>query len=148
MKRALAGLLLLLFIGCGGEPGLQIAFTAHPQVTCGADGLEAHLEATGVDGVCPLIVNADRTVTGTCHDVPTGEPRSFRLVYFASYDRPYELAVAIEQRDLTNVDRDTLILEFPADSLMIDQDDDGDTLTNLEEFCCGSHPGIRDSTCP
>lgn len=146
MIRKLTCIAFLFFAGCGGDAP-NIAFTVHPQVACRTDGLEAHLEATGVDGVCPLIVNADRTVTGTCHDVPTGMPRSFRLVYLASYDRPYELAVAVEQRDLTNVDRDTLILEFPAENLMVDQDDDGDGLTNLEEFCCGSHPGIRDQTC-
>ncbi len=144
--------ILVCALGCGGDPGVaaHIAFQAHAVVACNAGDppLKARLQASGVDGFCPLQVGGDRMVTGTCFDVPAKAVRAFRLIYYATYDRDYELAVAAQTLDLTDETRKTVVLDFPADSLDTNRDDDGDGFINLVEFCCGSHPGINAETCP
>lgn len=37
-----------------------------------------------------------------------------------------------------------MVLEFPANRLIKDQDDDNDGRTNLEEFCAGDDPRMAD----
>ena len=141
-------LISLLLIGCGAEPeGARIAFQMHAQVACDREGMQARLQASGIDGFCPLMVSADRTVSGTCFNVPAGAERAFRLIYYATYDRDYELAVATEVVDLTDETRSSIVLEFDSASLDLERDDDGDEFDNLVEFCCGSHPGVRAVTC-
>ncbi len=142
-------LILLLAIGCGGEPepSMHIGFKMHEVVSCDREGMQARLQASGVDGFCPLMVSADREVTGTCFNVPAGAERAFRLIYYVTLDRDYELAVATQTIDLTKEKRKSIVLEFPADSLDTNRDDDGDGFINLIEFCCGSHPGINAETC-
>jgi hypothetical protein len=140
-------MIFFLLAGCGGSD-LEVGFAIHRQVSCKSEGLAANLEASGIEGVCPLIVNEDRTVSGVCHAVKTGEPRAFRLVYYMTLDREYELAVAQETLDLTEVKRKTIVLTFEEEGINIDIDDDGDTFLNVEEFCCGSHPGINSDVCP
>ena len=143
------GVMMLLLAACGGEPGgeMNIAFKMHAQVQCDREGMQARLQASGVQGFCPLMVNADREVTGTCFNVPAGAERAFRLIYYASFDRDYELAVATQTLDLTDEKRSTIVLQFEEESLDTNRDDDGDGFINLVEFCCGSHPGINGETC-
>jgi len=139
-------ILLFLSLGCGPDEGSYIAFKMHEQVTCNREGMQAKLQASGIEGFCPLMVSADREVSGTCFNVPAGAERAFRLIYFATYDdRDYELAVATENVDLTNEKRSTITLMF--DELDVNRDDDGDSFSNLVEFCCNSHPGINAETC-
>ena len=140
-------LLLLALIGCGGpEEGSYIAFKMHEQVSCNREGLQAHLQASGVEGFCPLTVSADREVSGTCFNVPAGAQRALRLIYFFKIgEDEYELAVAVENVDLTEEKRSTITVEF--DELDVNRDDDGDAFSNLVEFCCGSDPGNIDDTC-
>ena len=142
-------LLLSLCFACGAEPSMHIAFKMHEQLICDTvePPMQASLQASEIDGFCPLMVNADREVSGTCFNVPAGAVRAFRLIYYASYDRDYELAVATETLDLTKEKRSSIVLSFDEESLDTNRDDDGDGFLNLVEYCCGSHPGINAETC-
>lgn len=141
---------LLLSLACAPEPTeMHIGFQMHEQVSCGTvePPMQASLQASEVEGFCPLMVSANRQVTGTCYDVPAGAVRAFRLIYYATYDRDYELAVATETLDLSNASEKSIVLEFDEESLDTNRDDDGDGFLNLVEYCCGSHPGINAETC-
>lgn len=147
MIRRIALVALGLLAACGGEPDDEVTygFKSHA-LQCEVPGMQARLDVSGVDGVCPLSVNADRTVTGVCRPVPAGEIRDFRLVYF--YDLggvEVDLATVIARLDLRGETRDTVRLEFPADRVFSDIDDDSDGRTNIEEFCAGTNPRDRNS---
>lgn len=138
-------LLAGLLISCGGGESvgrLEIALRAH-QMPCDIPGLQAKLQIAGQSGDCPLLVNADRTVTGECPSVPTGQVMECRLVYFIllnAVDPPVELATALEELNLVDFTGETAQLAFPSSSLNIDIDDDNDTMSNLAEVCAGGNP--------
>lgn len=148
MKRSI--LFALLFaIGCGeaAEQGeLKVALRQH-QLNCDIPGLQAKLQIS-LSGVpeCLLDVNADRTVTGSCPAIPTGNLIEVRLVYFVLTTcanvagAEVELASAIESVDLRDTSDAQVTVSFPEDSLMRDIDQDNDTRTNLEEVCVSENP--------
>ncbi|MEQ9500778.1 MAG: hypothetical protein RIT81_28155 [Deltaproteobacteria bacterium] len=144
MKKTMFAALLAL-AACGGEPeepGMEIAMQMHA-LQCDVPGMQARLTVSGIlDRVCPLQVNADRTVTGICRPIPTGEIRDFRLIYFY-YPTPtteLELATVIARLDLRNETREQVRVEFPADRVFTELDADADTRSNIEEFCTGTDP--------
>ncbi|MEQ8278294.1 MAG: hypothetical protein RMA76_37970 [Deltaproteobacteria bacterium] len=145
MKKTMFAALLAL-AACGGEPGdeepaMAIGFQMHA-LQCDVPGMMARLEVSGVPGICPLQVNADRTVTGVCKPVPTGEIRDFRLIYFyfPTPTTELELATVIARLDLRNETREQVRVEFPADRVFTELDADADTRSNIEEFCMGTDP--------
>lgn len=164
MRRATIGLFGLVLAACGGEAprleavppsegGQRIAFQQHAlacdipgcdQIPDGVTCIQAKLEATGVEGVCPLVVGADRSVTGTCR-TPAQAIRDFRLVYytFQGIDE-IQLAVVLARLDLREETRSSIVLEFPANRVMADFDDDLDQRTNIEEVCAGTNPRAMD----
>jgi hypothetical protein len=142
---------LALAGSCGGAeeaPPLEFAFRMHA-LDCGASvPLQARLEVSGVEGVCPLDVRADRTVLGVCRGIPTGELRDFRLVYYyfdAALQDEVQLAAVTARVDLRDARERQLRLEFPADRMDTSADDDGDCRSNLFEYCSGRSP--RSSDC-
>ena len=154
------GLVLLasvLSLGCGPEDGLEpearIAFQRHA-LSCDIPGcsmlpegvtcIQAKLEATGVPGVCPLEVNADRTVTGVCR-TPAQDIRDFRLVYYTFRGvEEIQLAVVLARLDLREETRRSITLEFPQGRVMADLDDDNDGRSNIQEVCEGTNPRLQD----
>ena len=148
--------LLMLAASCGGlEEGPEQTFTLQRhalecdipgcyQLPAGIQCVQAKLEATGVEGVCPLNVNPDRTVTGTCR-TPAQEVRDFRLVYYTYQGvDEIQLAVVLARLDLRGETREVLRLEFPQNRVMTDFDDDLDARTNVQEICAGTDPRQRD----
>jgi hypothetical protein len=133
---------------CGGaEDTMHVSFALRPvqEVGCTLPGLQARLEVAG-GGSCALLVNADQTAEGNCPKVATGQVLEFRLVYFASTllpdNTPYEiqLATATTQADLRDYGDDQLLLTFTQDMLQTDFDDDGDSVSNIQELCDGTNP--------
>lgn len=151
MRFWVIGSTTLLLASCGGEvepgPALEIGFIQQG-LECTAPGMQARLEATGVVGACPLQVSADHRVTGVCREVPAGDVRNFRLVYYYDIGRgpepEVELAVVTAALDLRDQREPTVVLEFPANRLIKDQNDDNDSFTNLQEFCAGTDPRMAD----
>jgi hypothetical protein len=142
-------LALAIAAGCGGPPPLeadmQVGFRMH-HLDCTAEGMEVKMQVSG-GYECPLSIDADRKVEGTCLAIPAGGPRVFRLVYYAILDAmpdvPLDLAVANESVDLTEYDRPDLQLVF--DDVVTDiYDDDQDTKPNIVEWCTGGNPRLRD----
>jgi hypothetical protein len=148
VKRA-AWCFLGALAACGGgeeTANMEIAFQQHALV-CDIPNLQAKMQITNVAEICMLEVNDDRTVTGLCPDIPTGEVRAFRLVYFISVTSPaldVQLATAIETLDLTSETRSLVTLEFGTDSVETAFDDDNDRLTNIVEVCEGRNPLLMD----
>lgn len=141
MALAIAGASLA---ACGGDEVFDVEAAFQIEGLCDRPGLLAYVQGTGVSGICPLTVGADRTVRGTCA-VPTGEIREFRLTYYTVVDgREVTLAFIVASLDLRDVREDRLVLEFDPAALTSDLDDDGDGRTNLAEFCEGTNPRIRD----
>ncbi|MCA9553594.1 MAG: hypothetical protein KC933_26380 [Myxococcales bacterium] len=157
MRNAKWSLILVLAAAaCGGveeEPEQRISFTRHAleceipgcyQLPEGIPCIQAKLEATNVEGVCPLNVNGDRTVSGTCR-TPAQEIRDFRLVYYTYQGvDEVQLAVVTARLDLRNETRDFIRLEFPQSRLDTDFDDDLDERTNISEVCAGTNPRQAD----
>lgn len=143
MKRVLF-LPILFAAACGGEatdaPAMHVGFRAHA-LKCDVADIEAKLQIAFVDEECPLTVNEDRTVEGTCPAVPTGSVRDFRLIYFKMLPGdpvPLDLASAIETADLRSVKSSPFTLSF--NSVDTDIDDDGDNASNIVEVCEGKNP--------
>lgn len=114
------------------------------QLPEGIQCIQAKLEATGVEGVCPLNVNGDRTVSGTCR-TPAQDVRDFRLVYYTYQGvDEIQLAVVLARLDLRGETRPELRLEFPQNRLMTDFDDDLDGRPNITEVCAETDPRRRD----
>lgn len=150
--RSWIWLMTFTLVACGGPeeaetPTMEIGFLQQG-LDCTAPGMQARLEATGVAGACPLQVSADHRVTGVCRAVPAGDVRNFRLVYYFDIGRgpdpEVELAVVTAALDLREQREPTVVLEFPANRLIKDQDDDNDSRTNLQEFCAGTDPRMAD----
>ena len=151
MKVGVATIALALCAACGGAGDgadtLQIALRQH-QLQCDIPALQAALQVIGRDGDCPLTVNADRTVTGSCDRIPTGFVIEVRLVYdilLAEGAEPVQLATATEPVDLRSPDDEQVTINFDSASLTRDFDDDGDKGqpgggTNLEEVCMNGNP--------
>lgn len=141
--------------GCGGtEPETQahnLTFQRHAlmcdipgcfQIPDGVTCVKAKVTFTGVQGVCLLDVQADRTVGGACR-IPAHEVRDLRLEYYA--DRAdgmgeTQLAVVLARVDLREETRETIQVSFPQTHLTTNFDDDGDTRINIEEVCAGTDP--------
>lgn len=123
---------------------MSIALRPH-QLACDIQGLQAKLQISG-HGDCDLSVRADgeqKLIEGVCLDVPAGEPRQFRLVYFVSIEGDpvdLNLATAFAEADLTDWDREEYVLSFAASDLFVDIDDDADKVSNLEEVCANRNP--------
>lgn len=133
-----------ILMSCGGgESELQrseVRFSAHP-LACDVPGMEAWLRVTGVDGVCPLTVAADRTVSGSCAGVPGRAERVFRIEYFVVLmGRRVQLASANLVVDLTEETREIVPIDFSRAQVVTELDLDGDGATNLFEFCTGRDP--------
>lgn len=150
MKRALFALMVCLS-ACGGEEAsqpMEIAFQRH-ELVCDIPNLEAKLQITNVPEICMLEVNDDRTVTGLCPDVPTGDVRAFRLVYFVTLtgsNGPVEvqLATVITTLDLTSETRTLVTVEFSSSAVVTNFNDDNDELSNIVEVCGGRNPLVMD----
>ena len=147
MRRLLP---LLVLVACGGEVDREVSFPvgfkAHA-LECQIEGkLEAKLQIGGIaEPPCELEVTEDRTVTGFCAGVPTGAPRTFRLVYFIILDRmEVQLASVTAMLDLSGETRRTVQLEFSADKVNTDFDDDFDRVSNIVEVCMGRNPRLMD----
>jgi hypothetical protein len=120
----------------------DIGFRSHA-LMCEVTGLSAILQVSGVDAICPLTVNPDRTVIGTC-EIPTGGIRMLRLVYSKEIDRQVvQLATASRNIDLTEP-MEEVVVEFESGMLETDFDDDGDRVTNIVEVCTGRNPRLMD----
>ncbi len=131
---------------CGDDLGVPLELRFANQVLeCTGPDMQAYLQVLGVDGVCPLTVNEDRTVSGVCEPVPLGAVRDFRVTYFYEIaGERIDLAIVTEQVDLRGETRETIVLEFKEENLVIDFDDDRDGRVNIEEFCSGTDPRIPD----
>lgn len=136
----------ILFAACGGAEApvmtAQVGFKVHA-LKCDRDGLLAKMQVQVEGGYeCPLLVNADRTVQGSCSSIPTGAIREFRLIYFAK--RPGEpdldVATALTEADLRGYTRAQLRVEFPQASINTDIDDDQDGKSNIVEWCSMENP--------
>ncbi len=142
--------------GCGGEapndePALTLAFQQHAlmcdipgcyQIPAGVPCIKAKVTFTGVQGVCLLDVQADRTVSGACR-IPAHEVRDLRLEYYttrADGQGETQLAVVLARVDLREETRDTIQVSFPQSHLTTNFDDDGDMRINIEEVCAGTDP--------
>jgi hypothetical protein len=145
--------LALGLAGCGAGtegPVMQIGFKRQA-LECTIDQLQAKLQNDRVVGSCPLMVNPDDTVSGTCPAVPTGMRTTFRLEYYIVEEAPtgemkeVQLAVAVKILDLTDFKRKTAVLEFSEGELMTNFDDDDDGLSNIIEVCTGRDPLVFDS---
>lgn len=147
----LVSLLALGSLACGGEVGeeapmMRVGFRMH-ELECTIEGqLLAKLQVAGIPGFCDLDVAPDRTVSGVCSGVPTGDVRMFRLVYYMMIGGvEVQLATVIETVDLTGETRGTITVEFPSDAVESLYDDDGDRTPNLVEVCQGTDPLINGS---
>lgn len=147
MMRALVFALLSL-VACGGSElgAMRLSLRLH-QLACNEiPGLQAELQVAGRSANCPLDVNADRTITGSCPSIPTGRPVQVRLAYFIQLDPQTRvtLAVANQDLDLTAPADEVVVVDFPEGSVSwsdLDQfDDDTDRVSNLEEVCQGRDP--------
>lgn len=151
MKQLGAAVVLALVAACGGEEGtasVQIALRQH-QLSCDIPALQAALQVIGREADCPLTVNADRTITGSCGGIPTGSVIEVRLLYYILIDDEFsslvQLATITEPVDLRSPDDDQVTISFNASSLTRDYDDDADQGqpgggTNLEEVCANGNP--------
>lgn len=130
---------------CGDDAApLQVNFQMQT-LDCDRAGLLAYLQVIGVPGICPLQVNADRTVSGACAPVPTGEIREFRLVYYTVLDeQEVQLATVRTQVDLRDESRSSIVVDFEASPIMSDIDEDDDGRSNLVEFCEGTDLRVPD----
>ena len=138
--------LVLVAMGCGGsdDGATRLSFPLQGEL-CAQPGLLAYLQVTGVPGICPLEVGADRTVSGRCDGVPTGQIRELRLVYYIQADgREVRLAQATTQLDLRNQTDAQVDVVFEADDLITSFDEDEDGRSNLLEFCEGTDPLATD----
>lgn len=160
MKR-LAAILLFALAACGG-PGpdeaekTRIGFKVHelecPMMGCNGQlqqgCLLARLGVSGIAGECrtpDLIVTPDRRVTGACAGVTTGEIRDFRLVYYQLIGQEeVDLATVVARLDLRGETNDTVRIDFPAERIATDFDDDADGRINIAEFCAGTNPRVFD----
>ena len=120
---------------------LSLGFRRH-ELKCDRPGMQAKLQIIGAPD-CALTVKDDKRVEGLCAGVPTGQERQFRLVYFAEIQTTVggptlDLAVALKSVDLTEQTRQELVLVF--DRIDEFPNDDGDSASNLEEWCNGSNP--------
>lgn len=131
--------------GCGpDEAGMQVRFQAQI-ASCDQPGLRAYLQVAGVPGVCPLQVAENRTVSGACAGVPTGQVRRLRITYYTVVDgREVPLAYADATVDLRGETQPRVVVVFSEDALDTDLDDDLDGRSNLEEFCAGTNPRRAD----
>lgn len=149
MYRPLPALFALPFalLACGEAsselPEQQVSFQAH-RLACDVPNMEAWLKVTGVDGICPLEVQPDRTITGVCAGVPGKAQRVFRIEYtFLLRGERVQLASANLVVDLTDESSETVVIDFSNAELMTDLDDDGDGTSNIVEFCTGRDPRNR-----
>ncbi|MBI2377654.1 MAG: hypothetical protein HYV07_26875 [Deltaproteobacteria bacterium] len=139
---------LSIVVGCGGSEASSIALSLRPhQLACDVPGLQAKLQISGV-GDCKLSVRVDgeaKLIEGVCRDVPAGEVRQFRLVYYVSIEgdpNDLNLATAYAEADLADLDREEYVLSFAVSDLFVDIDEDGDEVTNLEEICAHRNPRV------
>src|SRR5207302_3841385 len=126
MRGAALALAIVGLAGCGGGDGaVHVAFQRHA-LTCDIPDLQAELEVSN-GMICPLTVNDDRTVEGTCARVPTGRMLTFRLAYFVTLENapnPECLAIAVVDEDLRGYSKSQLTIVFPAAKLQSDIVDD------------------------
>lgn len=150
--RTLGFVLLFGMVGaCGDDPEatLRLAFQVHA-LDCEVPGLDVRLEASNLPGQeCGtsegLVVNADRTVSGSCSGIPTGSVVNFRLVYLTlveSVNTQVELATVVASLDLTDPSDSVMRLDFSDRPIMTNFDFDADGMTNIEEFCVGRNPAV------
>ncbi len=123
---------------------MNLGFQMHA-LECDRAGIDAKLQILGIDGFCPLEVDENRIVSGTCFQVPTGQERIFRLIYFiTSNGAEVQLATVDTIVNLEGERRSTVEISFPASALKNKVgdgfDDDGDGAANIEEFCRGTNP--------
>lgn len=135
----------LVLVGCGEAPAplmtSHVSFKAHPLLCTPTQPLEAWLRVAGVEGACPLDVAPDLTVSGACSGVPAHAVREFRLEYFFVLNNErIALASASVFVDLRDETRGIVPVDFGRAPLETNLDDDGDEMTNLEEFCAGRNP--------
>jgi hypothetical protein len=144
MRRVLLALMSLMPLRCGEAPAapeMRVGFRAHA-LACDVPGLQAWLKVQGVEGVCPLEVAPDRTVSGTCGPVPGGRERVFRIEY--SVVLPSEGRVRLASANITVDLRETTEVDFRQAEIITNLDDDGDGRSNIVEFCAGGNPRDRD----
>jgi hypothetical protein len=157
VNRASILLLALFAASCGGnvgEVGIQIGTAAHA-LSCHVAGLQAKLLVGGAlpdAGVidCPLQVNSDDTVQGTCPAIPTGSVDEFRLLYFVELDpsqpppQELDLAQASVMVDLRNFGAKNLDISYPPNSIDTSSfDDNMDGVSNLMSVCTGQNPRAK-----
>jgi len=131
---------------CGGtNPGpdeqVHVSFVRQPLV-CAQTGLAAKLQAQGIED-CVLEVSAQNTVQGTCAGFAPGQAHQLRLLYFTNLPAPaqpqvLELASSITLLDLTGFEGEETVISF--DRVEYYPDDDGDGISNINEWCAGTNP--------
>lgn len=148
MRAIFAFATVFVAAACGGKDvsaTMHVSLRQH-QLQCDIPGLQARLEVSVSGGVkCPLTVNADRTITGSCPSIPTGNVVDVRLLYFvltecAGSQSEVELASAIISVDLTGATSPQMDVSFAESNLERDIDQDTDGESNLVEVCQAKNP--------
>lgn len=144
MRARSLTLLLPLVVACGGPDDTQtMRIGLSPEaMPCMVPGLQAKMQISG-QPECLLDITGAQEASGVCPRVKTGGMVAFRLVYFVNLDgdpMPVELATATLYKDLTKVSGAKLLLDFTPEPLETGEDDDMDTMTNLQEVCAGRNP--------
>ncbi len=158
--------LSLFLVACGGwedpgEGGLDLPDWM--QSTCGRDlsAVDARLRVSGHETACPLTIDLDQgRVHGDCPQVTTGVDRVVALEFFVRLEGK-ELVLSqqlgrVALKDLPEsanrvgvavapevITRDCLERLSPPDRDLRVCDEDGDSLTNLDEYCSQDRDPLR-----
>lgn len=156
----------LVLVACGGweEPGVEgIPLPAWMQSTCERDlsAVEARLRISGHTELCPLTVDLEQgRVHGECPQVTTGLDRTVALEFFVRFEgRELVLSQQLGKVALQDLPeaanrvgvavaaevttRDCLQRLSPPDRDLRVCDEDGDRLTNLDEYCSQDRDPLR-----
>ena len=159
-------LVFVLVVGCGGweEPGDDgLPLPAWMQSTCGRDltAVEGRLRVSGHETPCPLLIDLEGgRVHGDCPQVTTGIDRVVALEFFVRFEgEELVLSQQLGKAALTDLPeaanrvsvtvasevttRDCLQRLSPPDRDLRVCDEDGDSLTNLDEYCSQDRDPLR-----